>query len=125
MQISQTHSLKKINFVKCTCHTVLNYHTIKDFINFYYNSRFTVLGRVFDFMAYIMSILLTGSPQQFFHHVKQNSNETEFEFPPPPTDHDIEQIMSSPGNLYKQPCSKEVVVSSIFCIVLLNIHVGF
>ncbi|KAF6019721.1 hypothetical protein EB796_021949 [Bugula neritina] len=37
-----------------------------------------------------------GSPQQFFHHVKQNSNETEFEFPPPPTDHDIEQIMSSP-----------------------------
>lgn len=33
---------------------------------------------------------------RIINHSKQRSDETEFEFPPPPTDQDIAQIMNDP-----------------------------
>lgn len=32
------------------------------------------------------------------HHNRQNSAETDFEFPPPPSDTDIAQLLSHSGN---------------------------
>ena len=35
-------------------------------------------------------------------HMKQNSAETEFEFPPPPSDHDMNQLTIS-GKIFIDP----------------------
>ena len=45
---------------------------------------------------HLLVISFPGNSRNVNHH-KQGSDETEFEFPPPPSDHDIAQIMSEKG----------------------------
>ena len=66
----------------------------------------------------LLVIFFPGNSRNVNHH-KQGSNETEFEFPPPPSDHDIAQIMSEKGE--HSACEAIVfgMASNIFpqCIV--------